>query len=224
MAMPRMLSGRRGYRLKRPDPVIRSSSNEKKPKEKVKSKSELRKEVIAMLKYENELRMSEKWIKKMEVECNTIDSPLNGYSYAVQSPTIIELQTEVVKKFGYQSPSEIKLGLDRLRSALEEYNNDKEILNAANYLKFNRMRKGDFGIGDSVAGYDITLLKLDDGKKNNNGNDNVTDEKDEKDEKEEKEEKEGKKDDGNRFEAARVKFLDLLSKQRLNVVIGVSVT
>ena len=201
MAMPRMLSGRRGYRLKRPDPVIRSSSNEKKPKEKVKSKSELRKEVIAMLKYENQLRMSEKWIKKMENECNTINSPLNGYSYAVQSPTIIELQTQVVEKFGYESASEIQLGLDRLRSALKEYNNDKEILNAANYLKFNRMRKGDFDIGDSVAGYDITLVKLNHDEKNDDAVNNK-----------------------NEANATRVKFVDLLSKQGLNVVIGVSVT
>ena len=63
------------------------------------------------------------------------------------------------------------------------------------------MRKGDFDIGDSVAGYDITLLKLNHDEKNDDAVNNK-----------------------NEANATRVKFVDLLSKQGLNVVIGVSVT
>ena len=227
-----MLSGRIGYDFKPPDPSITLSADM------FPSRSELRTEVIAMLKYENELRMSEKWIAKMENECNTIDSPLNGYSYAIQSPVIIELQTEVVKRFGYKSKFEIKFGLDRLRSALSSYNNDKEILNAANYLKFNRMRKGDFDVGDSVADYDITLIKLDQDSKNedvkndksdkndkNDKNNSGADEKKDEIKKDEDKDKEKHKDkDVNVNDTVQVKFVDLLSKKGLNVVIGVSVT
>ena len=87
-----------------------------------------RDKLISMLKYENELRLSEDWISKMEQEIsNNIDSPLNGYMTSDISPIINELQVEVIKHFGYKLSSEIDQALKILRSAISMYPNDKEI-------------------------------------------------------------------------------------------------
>lgn len=120
-------------------------------------------ELIAMLKKENEYRMKEEWIEKMEKEFNEMkmESPLAGYKYDLDkgSPVILELQTEVVKTFGYTSQDEIKEAILRLRSAQATYPNDSEILNAANYLKYNRIKQGNFQIGDIMNTKDIELIQ-----------------------------------------------------------------
>ena len=50
----------------------------------------------------------------------------------------------------YYFLTRIKIGLDKLRSALSDYPNDDEILNSANHLKFNRMKKCVLNIDDKL--------------------------------------------------------------------------
>eukprot|EP01084_Bolivina_argentea_P269622 458278_1 len=119
-------------------------------------------ELIAMLEKENKLRMSEEWIEKMEQEINEMkmSSPLAGYKFTQKSPVITALQTEVVKSFGYTSDDEIKEAILRIQTALATYPNDEQITNAANYLKYNRIEKGDWKINDIMPTKNTKLLQL----------------------------------------------------------------
>jgi len=122
-------------------------------------------ELIKMLKKENELRMSEKWISRMEQEFEQMkmESPLAGYTYDLNkpSPTIKALQTEVVKSFGYTTDDEINEAILRLRSAQATYPDDAEITNAANYLRYNRIKQGNFQIGEKLDTKNIDLYHID---------------------------------------------------------------
>eukprot|EP01083_Nonionella_stella_P080239 220398_1 len=126
------------------------------------SKRGTKQELIEMLQKENELRLSEEWIQKMEDEINEMkmDSPLAGYSFEKRSPVIAALQTEVAKSFGYTTSSEIKEAMRRIHTALATYPNDKTIKNAANYLKYNRIEEGDFKQNQVMATHNIQLLPL----------------------------------------------------------------
>lgn len=103
--------------------------------------------LLAMLKTENEYRLSPKWLNSMEEECNTMETVLSGKSYN-DSPTIRKLQCEVVKQHGFDETEEdINYAIEILRSAKSLYPNDQQILNSANYLKYNRCKKNEFKIG-----------------------------------------------------------------------------
>lgn len=163
--------------------------------------------LISMLKYENKLRLSEEWISKMEDECiNNIDSPLNGYMTGNISPTINKLQIEVVKKFGYKLSSEIDEALKILRSAMSIYPNDQEIKNSANYLKYNKIDKGIFKIGDKMNIDGINMVCID------------------KDKNQQKCDEEEKKMDINNNDIKMIKLEQLLSKQNINVIMAVSIS
>jgi len=122
-----------------------------------------------MLKHENKLRMSEEWIAKMEEEIVSMQktSPLAGYSFKHESPVMRALQTEVAKEFGYTSDEDIEAAIMRIRSALATYAQDsvaaEEIKNAANYLRYNRVAKGDFEVSDALDMDNIKLYRLGDG-------------------------------------------------------------
>ena len=161
--------------------------------------------LIEMLKYENELRLSEKWLALMEKEIieSNDESPsaLDGYMTDKISPTIRNLQLEVVKKFGYDLQKSEAVNI--LRSALATYPDDDQVKNAANYLKYNRIDKGKFKVGDTANCDGIEVMRMKENK------DEV--------------QKEEKKDDGG-YGYDAVKLTDLLNKDGINLLIGISVT
>eukprot|EP01084_Bolivina_argentea_P133612 235816_1 len=161
-----------------------------------------RDQLISMLKYENKLRLSEEWISKMETEISqNINSPLNGYMTGTVSPTIHKLQTEVVKHFNYKSAQQIDNAIKILRSALATYPNDKEIINSANYIKYNKINKGTFKIGDKMNCDGLTVVSI------------TNDNKIEDDEKKQVD----------NFDENIINF-DSLLNSNINVIISVSVT
>ena len=87
--------------------------------------------IIEMLTLENEYRLSKKWLELMEQESKEMEYPMK---------TIDLLQTEVVKACGFKTEAQIENAIEFLRSASALYPNDEEILNAANYLKVNKMK------------------------------------------------------------------------------------
>eukprot|EP01084_Bolivina_argentea_P163168 283897_1 len=137
-----------------------------------------RETLILMLQYENELRLSNKWVSLMEkeiLESNDKEpSALDGYMTDKISVTINNLQTEVVKKFGFnKSENEINNAIKILRSSLSLYPNDIQVKNAANYLKYNKIKKGSFKIGDKINCDEIKVLKIN----NNDVKNDIDDEK-----------------------------------------------
>jgi hypothetical protein len=54
-----------------------------------------------------------------------------------------QLQERLVREFGYESPGDIRKALNALRGARGDYPDDLEIVQLANYMKFNRARRGD---------------------------------------------------------------------------------
>mmetsp|Transcript_48712 Transcript_48712/g.77887 ORF Transcript_48712/g.77887 Transcript_48712/m.77887 type:complete len:152 (+) Transcript_48712:2-457(+) len=148
-----------------------------------------------------------------EITESTDDSPsaLDGYMTDKISPTIHQLQVEVVNKFGFnKTAKERDEAIKILRSALSLYPNDAEIKNAANYLKYNRVNRGNFVIGHKIPKQCETMqvIKLSESPKSDKNDKN-------------EEEKKEKADEG-LYESVR--FLDLLSQKEMNVVIAVSVT
>ena len=170
-----------------------------------------------MLKKENEFRMSEKWIEKMEKEINEMemDTPLAGYKYDLEkgSPVIMELQTEVVKSFGYVNDDEIKEAIGLLRSAQATYPDDDQVTNAANYLKYNRIEKGDFVVGEKVNTKDIEIIQFNSASFND---DNVNDDG----------QQENKANDDDEKNYRKLQLNDVLNKKNknLNLLIALSVT
>lgn len=164
-----------------------------------------------MLQYENELRLSQEWLQKMEKEISQSndDSPsaLDGYMTDKISPTINELQLTVVRKFGYnESMSQSDQAVKILRSALATYPDDKEIKEAANYLKYNRINKGTFKIGGKANVEGINVLEM--GLNMNKGN----------------AKNEEKKQENEDTEYSQKSLSSILSAEDINVLIGVSVT
>lgn len=162
-----------------------------------------------MLQYENELRLSKEWLEKMEKEISesSDDSPsaLDGYMTDKISPTINQLQLAVVRKFGYNdSMSQSDEAVKILRSALATYPDDKEIKEAANYLKYNRINKGTFKIGEKANIDGINVLQM---IKNNNNAQN-----------------EEKKQENEDTEYNQQSLSSILSSEKINLLIGVSVT
>ena len=169
-----------------------------------------------MLQYENELRLSQEWLQKMEKEISQSndDSPsaLDGYMTDKISPTINELQLTVVRKFGYNdSMSQSDEAVKILRSALATYPGDKEIKEAANYLKYNRINKGTFKVGEKANVEGINVLEM--GLNTNKNNDDKDNAKNEE-----------KKQENEDAEYSQKSLSSILSAEDINVLIGVSVT
>jgi len=62
----------------------------------------------------------------------------------------------VVQEFGYKTSTETSYALQMLRSARALFPNDIEIQNATFYLKYNRARRGELGVGDIYK--DVALM------------------------------------------------------------------
>mmetsp|Transcript_57400 Transcript_57400/g.91329 ORF Transcript_57400/g.91329 Transcript_57400/m.91329 type:complete len:171 (-) Transcript_57400:182-694(-) len=110
--------------------------------------------LIEMLQLENEYRLSAKWIELMQQECEKLEYPMH---------TIDLLQRAVVQQCGYQTDAQIENAIEYLRSAVALYPNDEEILQSANYLRFNRMRKFGLCLGSKFPDchlYDRNLSDL----------------------------------------------------------------
>jgi len=91
-----------------------------------------REKVIEMLKLENEYRLSPKWIALMEEESQNLEYPMT---------TIDALQREVARQSGFETEKDIVNAVEHIRSAIALFGRSMDILNAANYLKFNRMKR-----------------------------------------------------------------------------------
>jgi len=114
-----------------------------------------REKIIKMLKLENEYRLSAKWLALMEDECQNKEYPMK---------TIDLLQREVVKESGFNETDQaIDNAIEYLRSAVALYPNDDEILSAANYLKFNKMKPLKYGMwGNKFIDCQLYKQKLSD--------------------------------------------------------------
>ena len=116
--------------------------------------------LIDMLKYETELRLSDKWIGYSQNEINqwlNTDALSSRKSvFDPQTPYLIQL--DVAKHFGFNNDDDIKNAINIMRSARNLYSNDNDIINAANYLKFNRAKQTQFNIGSKFI--DIKLKTL----------------------------------------------------------------
>jgi len=99
--------------------------------------------MIRMLKRECELRLS--------FEYQTLFSIFTDDETTV-TQLIDMLQLQVVREFGYND-------VNILRAAQTLFPGDKDIIDAAFYIKYNRCRQGDFKEGDIYE--DVTLLQLD---------------------------------------------------------------
>jgi len=113
--------------------------------------------LLNMLKYENELRLSDEFMNDLENEAlNTYEIP--KYNQIWVSNVIENMQIKVVKQFGFKSDKEIEYGLHILRCAGYYYKNDNDIMNAVYYLKYNRAKPMTFNIGDKYKNINLVTL------------------------------------------------------------------
>jgi len=106
--------------------------------------------LLKMLKRETELRVSKEYVQKTEVEAQ---------KGIFMFQATIDVQRQVVKEFGFKGENGIRVGIETLRTALATYPNDKEIINAANYIKYNRCFQCKIPIGATFP--DSKLLTVD---------------------------------------------------------------
>ena len=126
-----------------------------------------KKTLISMLKMEQELRTSDKYIQLLEKEAiETYDHPDKSseyYNNKVWLSDVLEnIQHYVVNKFGFINQYE-SIGLEILRSAQIMYPNDEEIKNSVHYIKYNKAAECKFQIGDICSNINkmIRLFSLD---------------------------------------------------------------
>jgi len=120
-----------------------------------------REKLVRMLKRENEVRLSEEMLNKLEKETSEYeDGPKCIDKVSCNQPhmpwSIAQCQEMVVQEFGYKTTAEISYALQMLRSARALYPNDMEIKNSAFYLKYNRVRRGELRVNDMYK--DVPLI------------------------------------------------------------------
>jgi len=64
----------------------------------------------------------------------------------------IRVRRQVAEEFGFHGEDGIRHGMEVIRSALATYPGDKEIINAANYIKFNRCFQCEIPYGPNGKG------------------------------------------------------------------------
>jgi hypothetical protein len=104
--------------------------------------------VKAMLRRENELRLSSEFQRLLESNQEaTAERLYDG------------LQRQVAAEFGFRSESEQALGRDIMRCALSLYKNDPEIAQIPIYVKYNRSEQGLLKVGDDCPDIDLANLQ-----------------------------------------------------------------
>jgi len=106
--------------------------------------------LLAMLQRENEIRLSP------ELQQIFDDNVVRG-EFGKVNNLFSQVQIQVLHEFGFKQ-DQILDGLNFLRSARSSYPDDEEILNAANYLKYNRSCQGDLKEGDDIP--DVQLFTV----------------------------------------------------------------
>ena len=119
--------------------------------------------LLKMLKRENELRLSKEILEKYEIEAtkyydNNEIYKNNKNQYVFISEVVNDLQKKVANEFGFVDENEENYAINYLRSAVALYPNDESIKNAANYLKYNSVKKFPFNVNDVYI--DINLFNL----------------------------------------------------------------
>jgi hypothetical protein len=109
----------------------------------------LRKLLFAMLKRENELRLSEE-AQQAYTKVREVDP--DGLPLIVHVTE--QLQRRVVQEFGFVDGREEE-GIEFLRSAQALFPGDKELLHQANYIKYNRLVLGDLRVGSAAPNVDL---------------------------------------------------------------------
>ena len=118
--------------------------------------------LVKMLKYENKVRLMKDNLIALENEAlNTYENEDTNVDTVWVSDVIERIQRDVVKEFGYVSDIEIEYALNILRSASYMYTNDKDIMDAVYYLKYNKAKPIMFKVGDTYR--DVKLLSKDNG-------------------------------------------------------------
>ena len=109
--------------------------------------------LIKMLQREDELRSSQKYLELMEKEATStydngdLSDPSLKNHHVWLSKVLENIQIRVVNEFGYLDDKEQE-GLEILRGATVLFPDDKDIINAAHYIKYNRSAQVKFQIGD----------------------------------------------------------------------------
>jgi hypothetical protein len=98
--------------------------------------------VKAMLRRENELRLSDSVQKALEKE--------SAGEHVYEA-----LQQQVAREFGYENEEE---GVQVLRSAMSIYGDDPTIREIPLYVKYNRSEQGLLNVGDNIP--DVALSTL----------------------------------------------------------------
>jgi hypothetical protein len=105
----------------------------------------------SMLIYENELRLSSYWQGRFSAVENDL--------FRDWIDEIDELQKVVVQKFLPSSLCEnetaIKFAINILRSCQTLFPGDRELVDIALYIKYNRARRGKMKVGDQVENVDL---------------------------------------------------------------------
>mmetsp|Transcript_50184 Transcript_50184/g.61566 ORF Transcript_50184/g.61566 Transcript_50184/m.61566 type:complete len:239 (-) Transcript_50184:472-1188(-) len=118
--------------------------------------------LVKMLKYENKVRLMKDNLIALENEAlNTYENEDTNVDTVWVSDVIERIQRDVVEEFGYVSDIEIEYALNVLRSASYMYPNDKDIMDAVYYLKYNKAKPIMFKVGDTYR--DVKLLSKDNG-------------------------------------------------------------
>ena len=122
--------------------------------------------LIKMLKMENKLRLSAYYLNKLENQAITTYDSNDEKMFILQTQTPFnmesifdEIQCKVVNHFGFHESEHVLYALETLKSALSIYPNDEEIINSANYIKFNRAKAFEFNVGDKYKNIELLTLK-----------------------------------------------------------------
>lgn len=112
------------------------------------TRANVRSLLIKMLRREDELRLSD------AVQRKYADSPDD---YTSKEHVTLKVQHQVCREFGFTS--DLKEGLDLLRSASALFPGDQELRDCAHWLKYNIVARCPLALGSHVP--DIPLMCID---------------------------------------------------------------
>lgn len=109
--------------------------------------------LIEMLKVEEEIRMSQKYIDA----CNEVKDEINGWLRISE-----EIQYKIAYDFGYTKSVEQSIAVNRMRTAQYIYPDEPLFKTIPVYVRNNLARNGEFKIGDNVPNIKINNIDTSD--------------------------------------------------------------
>jgi hypothetical protein len=105
-------------------------------------KPEIRRVLIDLLRYENKVRLSAR-VRENLGQIGEDDEAFDDYMQDLQEQVCVDCGVD---------PS---IGVDLLQSASSLFPGDQQVLESANYLRYNRLRAGTLQVGDALPACEV---------------------------------------------------------------------